>query len=120
MDSSIYHYWGKARPDTVDGLVCHLLPYHCLDVAAVGVEYLRRSPHLLRMFSDAMHCSNEEFLSWAAFWLSLHDLGKFSEAFQSQRPELFERWHGRSRAGMNRRLIMFSLISNVRSPHARG
>ncbi|OGT02737.1 MAG: hypothetical protein A2143_07745 [Gallionellales bacterium RBG_16_57_15] len=29
-------------------------------------------------------------MQWAAFWLSLHDLGKFSEAFQSQKPELFE------------------------------
>lgn len=94
MDSSIYHYWGKARPDTADGPACHLLPYHCLDVAAVGVEYLRRSPNLSRMFSQALHCSDAEFRSWAAFWLALHDLGKFSEAFQSQRSELFERWHG--------------------------
>jgi CRISPR-associated endonuclease/helicase Cas3 len=28
---SYYRYWGKAEKD---GLGCHLLPYHCLDVAA--------------------------------------------------------------------------------------
>lgn len=99
MDRAIYTYWGKARPDTTDGPACHLLPYHCLDVAAVGIEYLRLSPALVRHFSRALRCSTDEFLSWAAFWLSLHDLGKFSEAFQSQKPELFEMWHGKPPSG---------------------
>jgi CRISPR-associated endonuclease/helicase Cas3 len=94
MDRVIYHYWGKARPDNAEGPSSHLLPYHCLDVAAVGVEYLRRSPNLFHMFTQALRCSEEEFLGWAAFWLALHDLGKFSHAFQSQKPELFEQWHG--------------------------
>ncbi len=30
---SCYRYWGKAEKD---GEGYHLLPYHCLDVAAVG------------------------------------------------------------------------------------
>jgi len=29
---SYYHYWGKAEKE---GVRYHLLPYHCLDVAAV-------------------------------------------------------------------------------------
>ena len=32
---------------------------------------------------------------WIAFWLALHDLGKFSEAFQGQKPELFRDLRGR-------------------------
>lgn len=96
MDSQLhYQYWGKARPDNTDGPAYHLLAYHCLDVAAVGVEYLRRSPALSRLFMQALRCSEDEWLSWAAFWLALHDLGKFSEAFQSQKPELFRQWNGR-------------------------
>lgn len=33
---------------------------------------------------------------WVSFWLALHDLGKFAEAFQSQRQDLFVRLRGRS------------------------
>jgi len=33
----IYRYWGKARSGDETGPEYHLLPYHCLDVAAVGL-----------------------------------------------------------------------------------
>lgn len=94
-DSILYRYWGKARPDIQNSAMCHLLPYHCLDVAAVGAVYLRRNQDFSRHFMDALGCTEEEWIGWASFWLSLHDLGKFSEAFQSQRPEVFSRFHGR-------------------------
>jgi CRISPR-associated endonuclease/helicase Cas3 len=83
-----YRYWGKANPSEQSGAAYHLLPFHCLDVAAVGVAYLRKSPSLLTSFCQLLNCTEQEFLSWAAFFLALHDLGKFSEAFQSQRPDL--------------------------------
>ncbi|MGZ8945870.1 MAG: HD domain-containing protein [Methylococcaceae bacterium] len=35
-----YKYWGKARSDNENGANYHLLPYHCLDVAAVGWQLL--------------------------------------------------------------------------------
>ena len=41
-----FEYWGKARP-TEQGPDLHLLPYHCLDVAAVGLVYLKRNPAFL-------------------------------------------------------------------------
>jgi len=56
-------------------------------VASVGVAYLKHSS-LLKSGCGLLNCSEETFLSWAAFLLALHDLGKFSEAFQSQRPDL--------------------------------
>jgi len=34
--ASYLRYWGKARPTNEHGAEYHLLPYHCLDVAAVG------------------------------------------------------------------------------------
>lgn len=90
-----FQYWGKARPGDDDSAGYHLLPYHCLDVAAVGVSYLRQSPALLKTFFSLLGCTDTAFLSWAAYWLALHDLGKFSEAFQSQRPDLIKALKGR-------------------------
>lgn len=37
MNKSYFQYWGKAEKD---GPGYHLLPYHCLDVAAVGASPL--------------------------------------------------------------------------------
>ena len=84
-------YWGKARPpmDRSQAAPFHPLPYHCLDVAAVGVEALRRMPALQRIFAGACQLPEEQLESWVAFWLALHDLGKFAESFQSQCPDVF-------------------------------
>ncbi|MCR6650183.1 MAG: CRISPR-associated helicase Cas3' [Cellvibrionaceae bacterium] len=92
-----YHrYWGKAKKDPQSaGPNYHLLPYHSLDVAAVGREYLTQHDALSRFFCEQLSCSKETWLNWASFWLAIHDLGKFSEAFQSQKPELFEQLQGR-------------------------
>jgi CRISPR-associated endonuclease/helicase Cas3 len=89
-------YWGKAKPAVDSAPQYHLLPFHSLDVAAVGVAYLKRSDTLLKSCCQLLDCSEDAFLSWAAFFLSLHDLGKFSEAFQSQRPDLIEQLQHRS------------------------
>lgn len=89
--ASIWHYWGKARPDGASSARYHLLPYHCLDVAAVGVAYLRAVPRLRRWFMQALGLHDEAaLLAWFLFWLALHDLGKFSESFQSQRADVFQ------------------------------
>lgn len=83
-------YWGKAKPSESGQAEFHLLAFHCLDVAAVGRAYLKKSPSLLDNFCQILNCSESAFLSWAAFFLALHDLGKFSEAFQSQRGDLIQ------------------------------
>lgn len=94
MTESYFKYWGKAQPMTEELAKYHLLPYHCLDVAAVGFEYLTLHESLSRYFCEHLNCDKNNWLNWAAFWLSLHDLGKFSEAFQSQKPDLFEQLQG--------------------------
>lgn len=91
----IFRYWGKAQPSGPEGPQYHLLPYHCLDVAAVGLEYLSQETVISNWFCGQLHCSRPAWVQWATFWLSLHDLGKFSEAFQSQKPELCEALQGR-------------------------
>lgn len=91
----IRRYWGKADPNYPGEPKWHPLAYHCLDVAAVGIEYLNHEVVISDWFCVQLNCSPPVWVQWAAFWLSLHDLGKFSEAFQSQKPELFETLHGR-------------------------
>ena len=86
----LFRYWGKADPAYPSEPKWHPLVYHSLDVAAVGSEYLNHETIISDWFCSQMHCSRPAWVQWAAFWLSLHDLGKFSEAFQSQKPELFE------------------------------
>jgi CRISPR-associated endonuclease/helicase Cas3 len=84
---TILSYWGKADPAYTLEQKWHPLGYHCLDVAAVGMAYLKRSS-LLKACCGLLNCSEQAFLSWSVFLLALHDLGKFSEAFQAQRPDL--------------------------------
>jgi CRISPR-associated endonuclease/helicase Cas3 len=93
---SYYRYWGKARPSAETQAAYHLLPYHCLDVAAVGRVFLSRAPGLRRWLADAVGATEEAMLDWVCFWLTLHDLGKFAEAFQSQCPEAVLALRGRA------------------------
>lgn len=50
-ETSATRYWGKADPAYPADPKWHPLVYHCLDVAAVGVEYLRRAPAQRRLFA---------------------------------------------------------------------
>ena len=82
-------YWGKARPAADGGVSCHLLVFHCMDVAAVGVAFLERAPALLHWFQGRLETDDRDaVLSWFAFWFAIHDLGKFSISFQGQRSDL--------------------------------
>jgi CRISPR-associated endonuclease/helicase Cas3 len=93
----MFRYWGKADPAYAGESKWHPLVFHCLDVAAVGVEYLRRAPHIRAYLMRALGIESVSTLEgWIAFWLALHDLGKFSEAFQSQRPDLFQELRGQT------------------------
>lgn len=97
VDSVLLKYWGKADPAYPGESKWHPLAYHCLDVAAVGAEYMARAPALRRLFAQRL--GGEQGLNdWIAFWLALHDLGKFAEGFQGQRPDLFRALRGRDPA----------------------
>lgn len=88
-----YSYWGKARKREDGGHDCHLLVYHCLDVAAVGRTWLELSPSLSKRFGHGLEgipCT-----SWhetiAPFFLCLHDFGKFDIRFQYKVPQVLNR-----------------------------
>lgn len=76
-----YFYWGKAKPSD-NGNSCHLLPYHSLDVAAVGWYLLAPDRPLAQRLSSELRLSPEALRRLFVFLLGLHDLGKFSRAFQ--------------------------------------
>ena len=89
MDATAPHfaYWGKAVAN--GDRQYHLLPFHALDVAAVGVEALKRLPAAGALLARDLGIDQVALRSLAAFWLALHDLGKFAESFQGQSPEAF-------------------------------
>ena len=53
-----FRYWGKADPNYPGTPKWHPLAYHCLDVAAVGIEYLRRTPSVRSLLMDFFYPFN--------------------------------------------------------------
>lgn len=84
-------YWGKAGGEEGQELACHLLPYHCLDVAAVGLTLLRMRPRLRANLVRTSGFDESELDRWLPFFLLLHDIGKFSTRFQDLQPDLARR-----------------------------
>jgi len=60
----------------------HLLPYHCLDVAAVADQWWLHSSSLRRQFTQAMQVDENTAYAWLIFFIALHDLGKLDIRFQ--------------------------------------
>lgn len=81
MNTSYYSYWGK-----LDDNNFHLLTYHSLDVAAVGHVLLNNNDYLCHKLSKLVGIEESSFKQWAVFFLSLHDIGKFSDSFQNLSP----------------------------------
>ncbi|RTR06304.1 CRISPR-associated helicase Cas3' [Halomonas nitroreducens] len=78
---SYYLYWGKAKPED-RGDSCHLLPYHSLDVGAVGWYLLEPQRPLTQRLASQLGLPPDSLRRFFVFLLGLHDLGKFARAFQ--------------------------------------
>ncbi len=83
-----YRYWGKTGTPESGQPNYHLLPYHCLDVAAVGQKLLEYHTPYRQTLSKLVGLCEEELISWIVFFHSLHDIGKFAVSFQQLRPDL--------------------------------
>ncbi|WP_440950725.1 CRISPR-associated helicase Cas3' [Methanosphaerula subterraneus] len=85
-----YSYWGKTRREgePQKGAGYHLLVYHCLDVAAVGLKMLEYDRRLCDIFTNSISIQREHLLRILTFYLAIHDIGKFSHHFQSLNEEL--------------------------------
>ena len=87
-EKSYFKYWGKAD---LHGEAYHLLPYHCLDVAAVGSVILEACPGIKLHLSRLAGLDSETFSAWMLFLLASHDLGKFTTSFQGLRGDIASR-----------------------------
>ncbi|MBW8003231.1 MAG: CRISPR-associated helicase Cas3' [Planctomycetes bacterium] len=82
-------YWGKAN-EVESGIEYHPLAYHCLDVAAVGYEFLKHNHEFKKHLSTLLKLDEINATASITFFLAIHDCGKFSEGFQNLIPELFK------------------------------
>lgn len=85
---NLYRYWGKAKPSEGSEALYHLLPYHSLDVAAVGKTLLEDQPAFLNQLAQVSGLQAVELLDWIPFLLAIHDIGKFADGFQNLKPDL--------------------------------
>jgi CRISPR-associated endonuclease/helicase Cas3 len=90
IEASYFRYWGKAHKEGEEGAFYHLLPYHCLDVAAVGQVLLQQHASLRKSLAALIGLDETDLVCWLPFLLVLHDIGKFSASFQNLRPDLFD------------------------------
>lgn len=91
MAASYFKYWGKALQDKDQpGPSYHLLPYHCLDVAAVGQVLLKQNQPYCENLTRLTKLNSEYFIPWCTFLLALHDVGKFADSFQNLKPALLQ------------------------------
>lgn len=88
LQSDYFRYWGKAKAQEGSESSYHLLPYHCLDVAACGSILLSDQHPWINDLKNNLGISKESIRRQFTFFLCLHDLGKFSRAFQGQASNL--------------------------------
>ncbi len=91
IQATYYRYWGKAQKGSQkndDTPQYHLLPYHCLDVAAVGWHWLAPDKTTCKQLAIQLQVTPEWLRRFFTFCLALHDLGKFARAFQGLRTDL--------------------------------
>jgi CRISPR-associated endonuclease/helicase Cas3 len=83
-----FRYWGKAKSDADNGRPAyHLLPYHCLDVAAVSDIWLQKSQYIRWIFTNITGLDEQRSRAWVLFFIALHDYGKFDLRFQRKAVE---------------------------------
>lgn len=86
----ILDFWGKARP-TGDNpaALYHPVAFHSLDVAACAFEILKARPLALARGAQLLGLEPQEALRLIVAFTALHDIGKFGQAFQSKRSDLW-------------------------------
>ncbi len=94
---SYYKYWGKAQKQDGGTYKYHLLPYHCLNVAAVGVVLAELDNARVIALQKIAAILQIKIASLIAIVLSIHDLGKFAKTFQVMVPDVQKLLQGENR-----------------------
>ncbi len=85
-----YKYWGKAKKKEEKEFSYHLLPYHCLDVAAVTWQLLDPEFQRCKGIAQKVAFPSKIVRYLITLIMIIHDLGKFSKTFQSLVPDLYK------------------------------
>lgn len=80
-------FWGKAGGTQLDEPGWHPLAYHNLDVAAVADVVLCASPRKLHAIARLLATTPDRTRQMLVALIALHDVGKFSRAFQAKNAE---------------------------------
>lgn len=79
MQFDLHEIWAKTDPyqsilthSALSGIVAQVIARHMI------------APGILHKLSGALSCSTEEAISWIGYLVSLHDIGKIEEKFQSR------------------------------------
>lgn len=88
MEPAYFSYWGKADASRIQGDRYHLLPFHSLDVAACGKALMALPQFSVDSLAAELGWPQHLVQSLFVFFLTLHDIGKFSRAFQGLAPNL--------------------------------
>ena len=83
--SSYLAFWGKARPSEEGEESWHSVAYHSLDVAAVANVILRANERKLGAIARLLGTTPDNARATIVALIALHDIGKFSAAFQAKR-----------------------------------
>ena len=94
--SKLSEVLGQARGAAEGGSPWHAAAYHCLDVAASARALLDVNDLLRRRLAELLSLSERQVVDLVTFWMTLHDVGKFSAPFCAQveglwLPEMGER-----------------------------
>jgi CRISPR-associated endonuclease/helicase Cas3 len=91
MKPSYLHFWGKARPPADrPSPTWHPAGYHLLDVASVMEAMLLARPVALQRVARLLRLDTGDACRLLVTLAALHDVGKFSPAFQIKAPDLWE------------------------------
>ncbi len=124
MTTSHLRFWAKT-PDGQPGHAYHPVAYHLIDVASVCAELLRADPTLARDLARLTGSTVAEAIRLIVLLAAVHDLGKFSRAFQAKVRELWPDLFGPypdpvpGGTAANHQMVGHATFSR-HLPHARG
>jgi len=101
-NAQYYRYWGKAKSEADCDPAYHLLPYHCLDVAAVAHQWWHHSPALRQQFKQVLLVDEDTGYAWLMFFITLHDLGKLDIRFQMKSPVTMQKLQAHTYAAIEK------------------
>src|SRR5579871_3613517 len=120
MTVAIAQFWGKAS--SIGPRAMHPNVHHSLDVAAVVSEYICCEPGRLQRIALATGVREKELVENLPFLTSLHDIGKYTRAFQAKSPEFWPAALGPYRdlpSGKSHVTTGFSMLVEIASSEDR-